>query len=99
MKKNLIKYWEVKGTVGKAYLIMSFIVLGALFAAILFYSRLCVLHSFLNNMRYALVTGGFTIVLILSSCLQVRNIKNNLKPENETEEGSKKSEEISDRKR
>ncbi|MDT2482647.1 hypothetical protein P7D73_20780 [Enterococcus raffinosus] len=80
MKKNLIKYWEVKGTVEKAYLIMSFIVLGVLIGAILFYSRLCVLHSLLNNTEYALVIGGFVVILIL---------KRNLKMESETEDVSK----------
>lgn len=89
MKENLIKYWEVKGTVDKAYLIMSFIVLGVLIGATLFYSRLCVLQSFLYNTEYALVIGGFVVILILSSCLQVKNIKRNLKMESESEDVSK----------
>lgn len=86
MKKNLIKYWEVKDTVDKAFLIMSFIVLGVLFGAILFYGRLCVLHFYYNNLKYALITGAVSICSFLSSRIQVRNIKRILKPDSVTEE-------------
>lgn len=93
MKKNLIGFWRTKKTEEKAYLIMAFIVLAVLFLAALFYARLSVLHAYFKDMKYAAMTGVFSIVISLSFFLQVHNIKKIVKPKTETEEESKESEE------